>query len=239
MKRNQWSLTGIIILALIMSIGIASAGQEPGVPPHVKDCQTPVPNSTEVRYFGKENGDPKEICYVVSGHFLAFWNNNGGLPIFGYPISQPFAERMKDGAIIWVQYFERARMELHGPDGAEYVLLGHFGREILDRGMGIVNNPSPSCEPQIILHNPQPGVWWEVEGGTNVFRAIQFWTNWENQDQGLLKLKMNPGENQWLGGGGTMAVFSAECGDTAEQWFANAQGTPTTLSDLSNRGLVR
>jgi hypothetical protein len=38
--------------------------------------------------------------------FLEYWNEFGGLPIFGYPLSQPFVE---DGHL--VQYFERARLE--------------------------------------------------------------------------------------------------------------------------------
>jgi hypothetical protein len=233
--------TGLFILLLMTSIGIASAnpGQEPGVPPHVKECQAPVTNTTEVRYFGEVNGDPEAICYVVSGHFLEFWNNNGGLQLFGYPISQPFAERMKDGTLMWVQYFERARMELHGPEGAQYVLLGHFGVEILNNRMGISTPPAASCEPQIFTHNPQPGEWWEVQGGVDVYRVVQFWTNWEHQDQSQLKLMMDPGNNQSLGGGGSLAVFTKDCHDSAQQWLQNSPGIPTTLTDLSNRGLVK
>src|SRR5690606_35411718 len=63
-----------------------------------------------------------------------YWYRNGGLPIFGYPISEEFQELSRtDGEMHTVQYFERARFEWH-PDkrGTPYeFLLGHLGREIL------------------------------------------------------------------------------------------------------------
>jgi|GEM_PF-266895 len=46
--------------------------------------------------------------------FLAYWEQNGGLLHFGYPLTEPFAEvSQTDGQIYTVQYFERARLELH------------------------------------------------------------------------------------------------------------------------------
>ncbi|MDI3339721.1 MAG: N-acetylmuramoyl-L-alanine amidase [Sphaerobacter sp.] len=82
---------------------------------------------------------PDRDFFPETGHTLAYgfrdyWYRNGGLPIFGYPISEEFQERSKtDGQVHTVQYFERARFEWH-PDkrGTPYeVLLGHLGREIL------------------------------------------------------------------------------------------------------------
>ncbi len=60
--------------------------------------------------------------------FLAYWEQHGGLAQFGYPISELRVERLDDGREHEVQYFERARFELHGND---QVLLGQFGRRIL------------------------------------------------------------------------------------------------------------
>lgn len=41
-----------------------------------------------------------------------FWEKRGGLPIFGYPISEPFQEQSTiDGQTRTVQYFERAKFE--------------------------------------------------------------------------------------------------------------------------------
>lgn len=54
-----------------------------------------------------------ETNHSLSGVFLQFWQKRGGLPIFGYPISEPFEETIEDGSVRIVQYFERARFEHH------------------------------------------------------------------------------------------------------------------------------
>ncbi len=70
--------------------------------------------------------------------FQAFWYANGGLPIFGYPISQPFSEYNGNvGKQIVVQYFERARMEVHGELSGSPILLGRLGSE----GYGVQGLP--------------------------------------------------------------------------------------------------
>ena len=71
---------------------------------------------------------PQELVFpatgqAVRGAFRAFWQANGGLPIFGYPLT---GEYRSDG--LTVQYFERARFELH--DGGS-VQLGLVGAELL------------------------------------------------------------------------------------------------------------
>jgi hypothetical protein len=55
-----------------------------------------------------------ETKHTLSGKFLQFWEKRGGLPIFGYPISEPFEEASpSDGQVRVTQYFERARFEFH------------------------------------------------------------------------------------------------------------------------------
>ncbi|CAN5566027.1 hypothetical protein BH24CHL1_BH24CHL1_01070 [soil metagenome] len=79
-----------------------------------------------------------ETGHTLSGNFLDFWLENGGLPIFGYPISERFEEVSEtDGELHVVQYFERNRFEYHPnmPQLPNDVLLGHLAREaLLDRG---------------------------------------------------------------------------------------------------------
>jgi hypothetical protein len=63
--------------------------------------------------------------------FLSYWNNNGGLERFGYPITEPMQETIGD----WtgnVQYFERRRMEHHPENaGTDYeVQLGLLGKVV-------------------------------------------------------------------------------------------------------------
>jgi LPXTG-site transpeptidase (sortase) family protein len=74
-----------------------------------------------------------ETGHSLGAEFLAFWRANGGLPTFGYPISEPFEElSAQDGRVYLVQYFERARFELHPDNPPAYrVQLGHLGRQLL------------------------------------------------------------------------------------------------------------
>jgi hypothetical protein len=74
--------------------------------------------------------DPQTVFFPqtrhnLSGEFLSYWQENGGLPIFGYPLSEPFTERGYT-----VQYFERNRFELHPENQPPYnVLLGRLGAD--------------------------------------------------------------------------------------------------------------
>jgi plastocyanin len=68
----------------------------------------------------------------LSGRFRDFWATNGGLAVFGLPLSEEFDERLADGNTYRVQYFERARLEYHPENAAPYdVLLGQFGRQFV------------------------------------------------------------------------------------------------------------
>jgi hypothetical protein len=70
-----------------------------------------------------------ESSHNLCGGFAAFWEQFGGLAVFGYPISEEIQE---DG--MTVQYFERARFEWHPGDWPERfdVLLGRLGADALD-----------------------------------------------------------------------------------------------------------
>ncbi|HMA34567.1 MAG TPA: endo-1,3-alpha-glucanase family glycosylhydrolase [Chloroflexia bacterium] len=66
----------------------------------------------------------------VSSTFYSYWQQHGGLFVNGYPISEEFAEPNADGKSYQVQYFERARFELHPENQPPYnVLLGFLGRQ--------------------------------------------------------------------------------------------------------------
>lgn len=82
----------------------------------------PFASRPDLRYF-------PETGFGVGGLFLQYWEENGGLTSFGYPISAEFDEVQPDGRAFRVQYFERARFELH-PEaaGTPYVVqLGLLG----------------------------------------------------------------------------------------------------------------
>lgn len=83
--------------------------------------------------------DPARDFFPESGHTLGgafrwYWQSRGGLPVFGYPISEEFSEvNPNDGQPYLVQYFQRARFEYHPENqGTPYeVMLGQLGRQLL------------------------------------------------------------------------------------------------------------
>ena len=83
-----------------------------------------------------------ETGHTMGGNFMAYWDRNGGLAQFGFPISAEFTETL-DGKPYTVQYTERARFELHPENAApNNLLLGQFGRQIL------AGKPTPAaCGP--------------------------------------------------------------------------------------------
>ncbi len=70
--------------------------------------------------------------HTLCHSFRAYWEQHGGLAIFGYPISEEFQEQSTDGKTYIVQYFERNRFEYHPENkGTPYeVLLGLLGVQI-------------------------------------------------------------------------------------------------------------
>src|SRR5688572_16925930 len=70
-----------------------------------------------------------ETGKTLCNRFLSYWEQNGGLPQQGYPISGEFREQSEiDGKAYTVQYFERAVFELHPENKPPYdVLLSLLG----------------------------------------------------------------------------------------------------------------
>jgi hypothetical protein len=78
------------------------------------------------------------ICFsqvpdCIDGRFAEFWQQNGGLPVFGLPKS-PASQQQVEGQTYLVQLFERNRFELHPENARPYdVLLGRLGDDLLKR----------------------------------------------------------------------------------------------------------
>jgi hypothetical protein len=71
--------------------------------------------------------DVPGISDCIRGRFLEYWRDNGGLAVFGYPISPEFREQTPEGQFV-VQYFERNVFEYHPENAPPYdVLLGRLG----------------------------------------------------------------------------------------------------------------
>ncbi len=83
-----------------------------------------------------------ETGHTVAPDFLAYWEANGGLAQFGFPLTEEFAQRLEGGNEYAVQYFERARLERHPENALPYdILLGQFGRRILTENDWLAGQP--------------------------------------------------------------------------------------------------
>ncbi|WP_254150975.1 sortase [Candidatus Chloroploca mongolica] len=80
----------------------------------------------------------RERCFAATGYCIAgpiqrFWEQHGGLAVFGYPLT-PLQTEVIEGRRVQVQWFERHRLELHPELAWPYtVQLGRLGIERLAR----------------------------------------------------------------------------------------------------------
>ncbi|HET7035088.1 MAG TPA: polysaccharide deacetylase family protein [Thermomicrobiaceae bacterium] len=131
-----------------------------------------VPSQSDSRYF-------PQTGHWLSHGFLRYWEQFGGLTVFGYPITEEF----KDPATGHVtQYFERARFEWQpGAWPARYdVLLGLLGNE-LSRQRGLTSTAPfqrvSATSDANCSYYPQTGhrlcfgfrAFWESHGGLAIY----------------------------------------------------------------------
>jgi hypothetical protein len=122
-----------------------------------------------------------ETGRCIEGRFLAYWQGSGGLARHGLPLSGELVERLEDGRLYPVQYFERTRLEYHPendrPGDAGYaVLLGQFGRRVLLARAGRAVDP-PAVPVPDRAYFPETGhtlggrfrEYWEGSGGLAQF----------------------------------------------------------------------
>jgi hypothetical protein len=99
-----------------------------------------------------------ETGYQACGRILEYWEQNGGLPVFGYPIG-PQQGVSIEGKVFQAQEFERNRLELHPENPRPYdVLLGRLGAEVLARqGRDWQQFPKLGATPGGCLFFPETG----------------------------------------------------------------------------------
>ncbi len=79
-----------------------------------------------------------ERCFDATDHCIAgrigeYWEQNGGLPVFGLPIT-PQQQESIEGQTLELQWFERNRLERHPENQPPYdVLLGRLGVDVLEQ----------------------------------------------------------------------------------------------------------
>ena len=171
----------LAILSVCLILPMVQAG---GVGKAAPTSQTPTPNPTPAP--GKPIlltdpvPDPQqdgvtyfpETGHTLRGKFLDYWQHNGGLAQFGYPLTEEFFEPDGlDNTLLQVQYFERNRFELHPENQPPNdVLLGTLGREFH------LQDPPASREPSPASYFPQTGHnlsgvfldYWQAHGGLAV-----------------------------------------------------------------------
>jgi hypothetical protein len=99
-------------------------------------------------------GTPQDGCMWMEATrhnlcepFLSYWQQNGGLMRFGYPITEAFMEDI-EGKRLLVQYFERRRMEHHTHLPGQPILFGLLGKSVLNlREGGATPAPAPTSAP--------------------------------------------------------------------------------------------
>ncbi|HMQ33379.1 MAG TPA: hypothetical protein PKD53_21790, partial [Chloroflexaceae bacterium] len=75
-----------------------------------------------------------ETGYCTGGRIREVWERGGGLLVFGFPITS-LQEEILEGRPVKVQWFERARLELHPDNPYPYdVLVGRVGADLLAKG---------------------------------------------------------------------------------------------------------
>jgi hypothetical protein len=85
-----------------------------------------------------------ETGHNLGGGFLDYWQGHGGLAQFGFPLTEVIEERLVPNTptTYQVQYFERARFELHPENAPPYdIELGQFGRQILSQNARLASVP--------------------------------------------------------------------------------------------------
>jgi hypothetical protein len=154
-----------------------------------------------------------ETGFCVSGRLLQYWEQNGGLPVFGLPITPQREETIGD----WtgqVQWFERNRLELHPENAPPYdVLLGRLGAEFVASSGG----PPPRQEPR-------DGCTYFDETGYNVCGA--FLAYWSASGLDLGEPGISPAESLALFGLPLTGEFEATLADGTThvvQWFERAR----------------
>jgi hypothetical protein len=101
-----------------------------------------------------------ETNLCIDGRIREFWEQNGGLAVFGLPVTPQQMDTI-EGKTLQVQWFERNRLELHPENARPYdVLLGRLGADRLAQ-----QSRDPFTFPK---SSTQPGCRFFPETGHNV-----------------------------------------------------------------------
>src|SRR5215203_5893985 len=121
----------VVAIYLTGTVSVAGVCDEPRVDEQIKGIARQFAGVTNVIVIlngGALFSNAGSIDFPQTGHsvespFFPYWEVQGGLPIFGYPLTDQFVE-----GGYRVQYFERQRLEHHPENAAPYnILFGLVG----------------------------------------------------------------------------------------------------------------
>ncbi|MDQ6601410.1 MAG: glycoside hydrolase family 5 protein [Chloroflexota bacterium] len=133
--------------------------------------------------------------YADTGHYLYgqfrdYWNGNGGLLQYGFPITKVFDQQSEDGKSHPTQYLQRAVFEQHAENkGTPFEVLGRrlsalqtTDRAKTDPNFQIVGNPNDGrlwfTQTNHTIGGNDPGntairAFWEKAGNGDIQRSVQ------------------------------------------------------------------
>ena len=131
--------------------------------------ERPESAATEGAFWFSETG------HTLGNEFQAFWSQSGGLPVFGFSLTEEFLERNPDtGEVLTVQYLERQRFE-HHPElaGTPYeVLIGRLGVEAAER-RGLLD--TEAFQPLESAPDDDQGLYFGEVGQALSGRFLTYW----------------------------------------------------------------
>jgi polysaccharide biosynthesis protein PslG len=160
---------GKLLMAILMIVGmllpVAGTGAANGMTAAEREMAATAPTDP---YFFPETG------HYLSGRFRQYWEERGGLFVFGFPLTKTYYEVSTDGNTYLTQYFERARFEYHpeNKNNQPYdVLLTLVGNEVTEKRRGEA--------PFLPIANPNDGRAYFAETGHTLGGLfLQFWQKW-------------------------------------------------------------
>ena len=117
-RVRRWSVGLVVWLGLtLLTAGLVTTGP------------TTVKAATDLTYF-------EATGHYLSGSFKTYWEQNGGLEQFGYPLTEVLQEKsVGDGKLYTTQYFERAIFEFHPENaGTRYEVLLRLAGKLVTQG---------------------------------------------------------------------------------------------------------
>jgi hypothetical protein len=126
-----------------------------------------------------QNTDPEDPYYSATGHnvsetFFEYFKANGGISRFGYPITEGYVEN--NG--LYVQYFQKARLEWHPANPDPYkILLGLLGEDLGKKQAPILASQIPAATDPNCIYFAQTGhkvcnsflSYFQANGGVDAF----------------------------------------------------------------------